>query len=280
MSCPAKDEGHDDARQHGAEAPPAPHRDAPQATHVPPAARPQRGLRRFAPVARLEIAAAAFAIRTVLVALGATVRWSRHGSEELERAWKAGEPVLMAFWHGRSIMLPFAYRGHGACIMNSTHRDGEIVSRVLERFGITATRGSSTRGGVPGFRGLLRASRRGLDVALIPDGPRGPAGVAKAGAAELVIATGAPLFPMAVSCSRGWRLGTWDRMMIPRPFSRVVLVVGEPLRARSAAAGVAGAAAASRAEEREALRTELERSLRALTAEADRLAGRRPAEET
>ena len=232
-----------------------------------------RGLRRFAPLARLEIAAAALAIRIVLVLLGATVRWTRKGTAELERSWEAGRPVLMAFWHGRSIMLPFVYRGRGACIMNSTHRDGEIVSRVLEHFDISSTRGSSSRGAVPGFLGLVRARRRGLDLALIPDGPRGPAGVAKGGAAELALATGAPLFPMAVSCSRAWRLPTWDRMLVPYPFSRVVLVVGEPLRA-AAAAGTA------RGGEREVLRAELERRLRQVTADADRLAGRAAIEET
>jgi lysophospholipid acyltransferase (LPLAT)-like uncharacterized protein len=252
-----------------------------------------RGLRKYEPIARLEIAAAAFAIRTVLRVLGATVSWTREGSAELERAWASGRPVLMAFWHGRSIMLPFVYRGRGACIMNSQHRDGEIVSRVLAGFGIQSTRGSSTRGAVPGFLGLVRASRRGMDIALIPDGPRGPAGVAKGGAAELAVATGAPLFPMAVSCSNAWRLGTWDRLLLPRPFSRMVLVVGEPILASSAvsAGGAAGAAAThavpnagvprpSRADERESLRAELERRLRRATAQADRLAGRDPVEET
>lgn len=232
-----------------------------------------RGLRRFPWVARMEIAAAAAAIWAVLAALGATVRWTRHGADEIERQWKTGDGVLMAFWHGRSIMLPFVYRGRGACIMNSTHRDGEIVSRALARFGIQSTRGSSTRGAVPGFRALIRANRGGLDIALIPDGPRGPAGIAKGGAAELAIATGAPLFPMAVSCSRGWRLRTWDRLMLPYPFARMVLVVGEPLRA-------SGHGGAARAGEREALREELEKRLRLVTAEADRLAGRAIVEET
>lgn len=229
-----------------------------------------RGLRRFALFARLEVAAAAIAIRLVLRTLGATVRWTRQGSEELERCWREGRPVLMAFWHGRAIMLPFVYAGRGACIMNSTHRDGEIVSRVLAGFGIDSTRGSSTRGAVSGFLGLVRAGRRGLDIALIPDGPRGPAGVAKGGAAELALATGAPLFPVAVSCSRAWRLSTWDRLMLPKPFSRVVLVVGKPLTADDAK---------PRAEAREALRLELEASLRRVTAEADNLAGRLPVEE-
>ena len=235
-------------------------------------ARQPRGLRRFAPLARLEVAAAAFAIRTVLRLLGSTVRWTKKGNGEIERAWEGGQPVLMAFWHGRSIMLPFVYRGRGACIMNSTHRDGEIVSRVLEHFGISATRGSSTRGAVPGFLGLVRASRRGLDIALIPDGPRGPAGIAKGGAAELALATGAPLYPMAVSCSRAWRLKTWDRLMLPYPFSRMVLVVGEPLQA--------DIASGSRGRERETMRAELERRLKLATAEADRLAGRATIEET
>ena len=241
-----------------------------------------RGLRRFALLARLEVAVAALAIRAVLGMLGATVRWTRCGTGELERSWEAGRPVLMAFWHGRSIMLPFVYRGRGACIMNSTHRDGEIVSRVLEHFGIAATRGSSTRGAVPGFLGLVRASRRGLDIALIPDGPRGPAGVAKGGAAELALATGAPLFPMAVSCSRAWRLPTWDRLMVPFPFSRVVVVVGEPLLAGEMGKPLlAGAApAASRGREREAMRAELEKRLRLVTAEADRMAGRSTIEDT
>jgi hypothetical protein len=232
-----------------------------------------RGLRRYGWIARLEISAAAGAIWFVLASLGATVRWSRHGSAELERCWKAGRPVLMAFWHGRSIMLPFVYRGRGACIMNSTHRDGEIVSRVLARFGIDATRGSSTRGAVPGMLGLVRAWRRGRDIALIPDGPKGPAGLAKGGAAELALATGAPLFPMAVSCSRGWRLPTWDRLLLPYPFARMVLVVGEPL--------VEGEGAhAARGDRREAIRAELEKRLRMATREADRLAGRGEIEET
>jgi lysophospholipid acyltransferase (LPLAT)-like uncharacterized protein len=235
-----------------------------------------RGLRRYAFFANLEIAAAALAIRAVLRLLGATLRWSRSGSEELERCWAEGEPVLMAFWHGRSILLPLVYRGRGACIMNSRHRDGEIVTRALESFGIASTRGSSTRGAVPGLLGLVRAFRRGRDLALIPDGPRGPAGVAKGGAAELALATGAPLFPLAVSVSAGWRLRTWDRLMLPRPFARAVLVVGEPLRVSPGEEFPPGCA---RSERREALRAELQQRLRAVTAEADRLAGRRRVEE-
>jgi lysophospholipid acyltransferase (LPLAT)-like uncharacterized protein len=233
-----------------------------------------RRLRRYDAFARFEIAAATWLLGSVLALLGRTVRWTRHGTQDLERCWQGGVPVLMVFWHGRAIMLPFIYEGPGASIMNSTHRDGEIVTRVLTRFGIESTRGSSTRGAVAGMLGLVRAHRRGRDLALIPDGPKGPAGVAKGGAAELALATGAPLFPMAVSCSRGWRLPTWDRLLLPRPFASMVLVVGEPL-----VAPAGDGQGAARTARREALRAELELRLRQVTREADRLAGRETCEE-
>ncbi|HYC57343.1 MAG TPA: lysophospholipid acyltransferase family protein [Candidatus Binatia bacterium] len=232
-----------------------------------------RRLRGYEPIARLEIDAAALAIVAVLRTLRSTVHLQTHGAEELERHWRQRTPVLMAFWHARSLMLPFFYRGAGACIMNSSHRDGEIITRALARFGIASTRGSSTRGGVAGLLGLVRAQRRGLDLALIPDGPRGPSGVAKAGVAELALLSGAPIFPLAVGCSRPMRLPSWDRMMLPRPFSRVVLAVGEPLSADSQSAG-------SHAERREHLRAELERRLRQTTLLADRCSGAAVAEET
>ncbi|HYB97952.1 MAG TPA: lysophospholipid acyltransferase family protein [Candidatus Limnocylindrales bacterium] len=237
-----------------------------------------RRLRNNERFARLEITAAAAAIVVVLRAVRLTVRLESRNAEALERCWREGQPVLMTFWHGRSLMLPFFYRGRGACIMNSAHRDGEIVTRALERFGISSTRGSSTRGGVAGLRGLLRAQRRGLDLALIPDGPRGPAGVAKAGAVELAMLTNAPIFPLAVGCSSPMRLPTWDRMMLPRPFSRAVLYVGDPLRADRQPAG--GESGESGAQRRERLRAELERRLRAACVAADRAAGAPAIEET
>ena len=275
---------------HGAAAPPAsatrlPPRAteaAPHTTAQPRAAdhgvRGARRLRRFELLARAEIAAASFLVWALLRVLRATVTIERHGAEELERCWKSDQRVLMAFWHGRSIMLPFFYAGPGACIMNSTHRDGEIVTRALARFGIESTRGSSSRGAVVGALGLVRAFRRGRDLALIPDGPRGPAGRAKAGVAELGLQTGAPIFPIAVSCSKALRLRTWDRLMLPRPGSRVVVVVGDPLRP-CAASHATRAAAPERERQREHLRAELELRLRNVTAAADRLAGR-AAEET
>jgi lysophospholipid acyltransferase (LPLAT)-like uncharacterized protein len=161
-------------------------------------------------------------------------------------------------------MLPFLYSGPGAAIMNSTHRDGEIITRALERFGIRSTRGSSTRSAIAGTLGLMRELRAGRDVALIPDGPRGPAGSAKAGAVALAAAGGVPLFPLAFSASRCVRMRGWDRMLLPLPGARVVCVIGAPIDPPDARDRAA----------RERLRGVLEQRLNEVTRTADRMAGR------
>ena len=223
-------------------------------------------LRRNRRFAEVEIAVLAWLAWATLRLIRLTVRFETVGADALEGNWREGRPMVFAFWHGRSIMLPFLVRGRpDAYIMNSTHRDGEIITRALERFGIHSTRGSSSRGAVGGTLALLRALRRGNSVALIPDGPRGPAGIAKAGAVELAGSSGASLYPLAFSASRAVRLRGWDRMMLPLPGARVVCVVGKPLVAEAGRHG---------RDERERLRAELERRLAELSRHADRLAGR------
>lgn len=223
-------------------------------------------LRQNRAFAEAEIAVLAWLAWAVLRAIRLTVRFEAVGADALERNWREGRPMVFAFWHGRSIMLPFLVSGRrDAYIMNSTHRDGEIITRALERFGIHSTRGSSTRGAVGGTLALLRALRRGNSVALIPDGPRGPAGIAKAGAVELASTGSAPLYPLSFSASRAVRLHGWDRMMLPLPGARVVCVVGASLEPGEGRYG---------REERERMRAALERRLGELSREADRLAGR------
>jgi len=163
-------------------------------------------------------------------------------------------------------MLPFVARGREAYIMNSTHRDGEIMTRTLARFGIKTTRGSSRRNAVSGTLGLLRALRRGVPVALIPDGPRGPAGIAKPGAVELAMRTGVPLLPLPFGARPALRMGGWDRMLLPLPGARVRCVVGKP---------IVTAGRTPSKELREELRLELEASLAELCRRADRAVGRR-----
>ena len=180
---------------------------------------------------RVVLAVGGWAIYSVLKLLGWTTRKRYVGADELFRRFAAGEQVILSFWHGRLVMMPFAYRGRGACIMNSRHRDGELISRVIRRFGIEVVYGSSTRGWVGGLKGLLAAHAKGKDLVVVPDGPRGPRCRAKSGIIQLARATGAPIYPAACGASRARTLtGSWDWLSIPLPLARVVYVVGEPLR--------------------------------------------------
>ncbi len=173
--------------------------------------------------------------------------------------WKRGEQIIMAFWHSRIVLMRFGYRGPKACVMNSIHRDGEITTRVLKRFGIDAVRGSSSRGWVGGLKGMVEAYRLGYDLIVVPDGPRGPDQHAKSGVLQLARATGAPVYPTTYSAAWHTRIGSWDRLMIPFPFSRVVYMVGSPI---SVPADTTPA-------QLEQKRQELEERLRTITEQAD-----------
>jgi lysophospholipid acyltransferase (LPLAT)-like uncharacterized protein len=159
--------------------------------------------------------------------------------------------------------MPFPYQGRKGCIMNSIHRDGEIITRVIKRFGISTVRGSSTRGWMGGLKGMLEAYRHGYDLFVVPDGPRGPRYQAKPGVLQLARATGAPIFP--VTCSAAWKLTvpSWDQLMIPLPFSRVRYIAGPQIF-------VPPDASPAHMEEK---RQELENSLIHITNEADRYFG-------
>ncbi len=173
--------------------------------------------------------------------------------------WNRGERVIMAFWHSRIVLMRFGYRGPKACVMNSIHRDGEIMTRVLKRFGIAAVRGSSSRGWVGGLKGMVEAYRLGYDLIVVPDGPRGPYQHAKSGVLQLARATGAPVYPTTYGAAWHTRIGSWDRLMIPFPFSRVVYVVGSPI----------SIPAETTPAQLEQKRQELEESLRTITEQAD-----------
>lgn len=180
-------------------------------------------------VLRILIAVAPVLLSGALWVLEKTVRMRFANCEALLARWQNGEPVIVAFWHDRVVMLPVVYSGRKVCIMNSQHRDGEIATRALARWGIRAVRGSATRGGVAGFMQLLDAFRDGYDLAMVPDGPRGPRHVAKPGVIHLARATGAPIFPVTYAAASRRQLRSWDRMIIPLPFSRVLYRAGEPI---------------------------------------------------
>lgn len=156
-------------------------------------------------------------------ALFLTTRLLRSGEEHYQRFRRLGQPVIFVFWHGHLLPLVHYHRYEGIVVLVSEHGDGEYVTRIIERSGFGTVRGSSTRGGTKGLRGLVRAARAGKDLALTPDGPRGPRGVFKPGALVAAQMTGLPVIPLSVRVSAGWRANSWDGFLVPRPFSTVTI---------------------------------------------------------
>ncbi|HSP95886.1 MAG TPA: lysophospholipid acyltransferase family protein [Candidatus Dormibacteraeota bacterium] len=202
-------------------------------------------------------------LRPLLRLLQATSRIEYVDAEGLRARWAGGERAVLAFWHNRLLMLPIVAAGQPVCIMVSHHRDGEMATGLLGAWGVTTVRGSATRGAVGGFLRLVDAYRRGCNLAVLPDGPRGPRYVAKPGVVHLAKAVQAPIFPMAYAADRLRHLRSWDRLPLPLPFAHVVVAVGEPL---SVPAGATS-------EELGALRAELERRLVEITAAVEARVG-------
>ena len=147
--------------------------------------------------------------------LGRTMTLTTKGGEHVDALYRNGRHIILAFWHAQQLMIPLGYRGTGTHILISQHRDGELIARIIARFGHRAVRGSSTRGGAGALRQLIRLGRSGTDLVVTPDGPKGPKQVAKLGAVQLAKATGMPIVPLAFSCSKknSSRAGTgsWSR---------------------------------------------------------------------
>lgn len=152
-----------------------------------------------------------------------TTRIHRIGQEHFGHFRRQHQPVLFVFWHGSLLPLVHYHRHESIVVLISEHEDGEYLTRVVEHNGFGVVRGSSTRGGTGGLRGLVRAARAGRDLALTPDGPMGPRGEFKPGALVAAQMTGLPVIPMSVGASSAWRLNSWDRFMVPRPFSTVTI---------------------------------------------------------
>ena len=158
-----------------------------------------------------------------------TMRYETRGQEAVDALYREGGHVIIAFWHAQQLMIPIGYRGTRAHVLISQHGDGEIIARIIARFGHGAVRGSSTRGGAKALRALIKLARSGQDVAVTPDGPKGPRHVAKLGVIQLAKVTGLPIVPLAFACSKKKLFASWDRYMVPYPFSRGLFLYGNLL---------------------------------------------------
>ena len=151
---------------------------------------------------------------------------ARHG-ETLSRT---GGRAVYATWHQRMPYFAHYFGPRRLTIMISRSRDGEYAARIAAGLGFRNVRGSSTRGGTGALIGVMRKIRKGATGGMLADGPRGPARVAKMGAVAMARNAGAPLIPVTWGADRCWVLNTWDRYLIPKPFARVVVLFGDPIR--------------------------------------------------
>ncbi len=162
------------------------------------------------------------------VALFATVRVRWTGREQYLQFRNRAEPVIFVLWHGQLLPLLHYHRHEGVVALVSEHADGEYITQIIRHDGFDTVRGSSTHGAAKGLKGLVRAARSGRSLALTVDGPRGPARVLKPGALAVARLTGLPILPVAAGATSGWRAGSWDGFLVPKPFSTVRIEYGAP----------------------------------------------------
>jgi lysophospholipid acyltransferase (LPLAT)-like uncharacterized protein len=168
--------------------------------------------------------------------------WARTLRYEIDdRAGMIGTPVsenfIGALWHNRLLIFPFVLRRffvhrHGAALISAS-RDGELLADAIKRFGFDVVRGSSSRLGASAILQLEGVLASGRDVVITPDGPRGPAYELGPGIIFLAQKSGAAVVPINMEYSSCWRIKSWDRFIVPRPFARVRVIIGAPYRVRS-----------------------------------------------
>jgi lysophospholipid acyltransferase (LPLAT)-like uncharacterized protein len=162
-------------------------------------------------------------------------RTLRFRVEDPENVVAAGrdQPFIVAVWHNRLLMLPLAFDrcfpSRQSVGLISASRDGDLVSILIERSGYGTIRGSTSRKGVIALRQLVDALASGMNVLITPDGPRGPVYTASQGVVFVAQKSGAAVIPMHMEYSSAWRLKSWDRFFVPRPFSKVRIILGAPV---------------------------------------------------
>ena len=159
-----------------------------------------------------------------------TMRVVYRNEQVLRDARRDPGRYILAFWHSRLLMMPYAYTSERMTGMASRHQDAEMLVRTLDWFGVKFVRGSSTRGGSSALRDLVKRIDHGSDAGLAPDGPRGPRRRVKSGIIAVARMSGVPIIPLAISASPARRLRSWDRSLVPRLFSRGLFLYGEPMQ--------------------------------------------------
>jgi lysophospholipid acyltransferase (LPLAT)-like uncharacterized protein len=198
-----------------------------------------------------------------------TSRWTVVNGELPHKLLREKKPFIGAFWHGRLLMMPTAVpKGIKASVMISQHGDGELIARTIKHWGLGSIRGSSSNGARGAIKEMLKILKRNELAVITPDGPRGPRMQANEGVVRIAAMAGVPIIASSFSTTRGKLLGTWDHFYLASPFSRGVIVWGDPIEVPRKDENGSYARAL----------IEIEDSLTYVTQEADRLCGRVPVE--
>ena len=174
---------------------------------------------------RLKDKLVVWSVTLVIRFLRASVRWTYIGSAIRPE----NTPCIISSWHARLLLTPLLLGKWQGPLIISDHRDGELISAVFASFGLEASRGSSSTGGAKALLKVIRMAKEGYSPGITPDGPRGPAQVVKDGVAQIAIKSGLPIVPVCYASNHYWRLSSWDKFYIPKPFSKGIVVIGEPL---------------------------------------------------
>ena len=196
-----------------------------------------------------------------------TGRWSIENARLADTLVGDGRPFIACFWHGRMLMIPNAWvYSAPVSILISQHRDGVFISRTLQHLGVGTIAGSSSRGGGNALIAMVRALKRGEYIGITPDGPRGPRMRVAPGAISAAKLSGALLLPVTFAAVRSRVFSSWDRFLLPYPFTRGVVRIGEPINVPRDADDALS----------EQLRQDLERTLIDMTMTLDKELGREP----
>lgn len=162
-----------------------------------------------------------------------TLRCEVNGMKGFADLMIAERPVIFALWHNRIFTMPPIWRktggkGRNSVVLTSASKDGTVLATAMQLFGLGAIRGSSSRRAVSALIGMKKALADGFDVCVTPDGPRGPRYSVQPGVIKIAQATETAIIPIHIRYGSAWRLKTWDRFVIPKPFSRVQITFDKP----------------------------------------------------
>ena len=178
---------------------------------------------------RLIIRTAGLAFYILINLIAKTLRFEVEGWENFEQIEQAGKLPILTFWHNRLFSFAYFWRRRKIVMMVSQSFDGNILSRLLQRQGFGVSRGSSTRGGKKALDEMVLVMNKGIPTAITIDGPKGPLYVAKLGSTLLAKKTGNPIMPFSIEVKNFWEIKSWDRLQIPKPFSRAKLFIAKPI---------------------------------------------------